>query len=463
MTSIFIRHTRLTAAALLVMGLCWSCKKSSLLDEKPSTRLVIPSTLQDFQALLDLSSEMNATPSIGEVNADNYYLDLADYNGLSLSNVERNVYLWKPDVFEASVTCPSWNLPYKQVFNANVVLEGLEKLTVTATNQTEVNTIKGFALFYRAYAFFNIAQVFAPMYDSATAASDLGIPLRLSSDISEKSVRSSVKETYNRIFADLAAAEPLLPAGVPPVYRNRPSKPAVQALLARIYLSMRAYTKAATAANSSLQQYSTLVDYTTLSQTGSLPFNRYNDEVMYQSNFETGSRIFYGVIGVGNLDSNLYKSYSANDLRKVIYFRLANNIPRFKGSYAGSTFPFSGLAVDEQYLIRAECYARAGNAAEAMNDLNTMLRKRFSGTYVPLTASSPADALDKVLAERRKEMPARGQRLSDLRRLNKEGYNIVPKRVLDNQTYTLAASSPMYVLPIPADVIALTGMPQNPR
>ena len=426
MKTIFIRHTRLAATLLLLAAMCWSCKKSSLLDEKPSTKLVIPSTLQDFQALLDLASDMNATPSIGEANADNYYLDLADYNGPSVSNAERNVYLWKPVIFEASVTCPSWNLPYKQVFNANVVLEGLAKMTATATNQTEINTITGYALFYRAYAFFNIAQVFAPMYDSATAATDLGIPLRLTSDISEKSVRSSVKETYDRIFADLAAAEALLPAGVPPVYRNRPSKPAVQALLARIYLSMRAYAKAATAANNCLQQYSTLVDYTTLSQTASLPFNRYNDEVIYQSNFETGSRIFYGVIGVGNLDSNLYKSYAATDLRKVIYFRLANNIPRFKGSYAGATFPFSGLAVDEQYLIRAECYARAGDATGAMNDLNTMLRKRFSGTYVPLTASSPADALSTVLTERRKEMPARGQRLSDLRRLNKEGYGIVP-------------------------------------
>lgn len=463
MKFLFPIHTRLAAAVLLAVCIGWSCKRSELLDEKPSSNLVIPSTLQDFQALLDLSSDMNATPSIGEANADNYYLDLADYNGLSVSAVERNVYLWKPVVFEANITNPSWNLPYKQVFTANVVLEGLEKMTVTATNQTEVNTIKGYALFYRAYAFFNIAQVFAPMYDSATAATDLGIPLRLKSDISEKSVRSTVKETYDQIFSDLDAAAALLPAGVPPVYRNRPSKPAVQALLARIYLSMRAYTKAGAAANNCLQLYSTLIDYNNgISQTANLPFTRTNDETIYQSNMESGSRIFYGAIGVGNLDSNLYKSYAANDLRKVIYFRLVNNIPRFKGSYSGATFPFSGLAVDEQYLIRAECYARAGNATDAMNDLNTLLRKRLSGTYVPLTAADAADALAKVLTERRKEMPAR-QRLSDLRRLNKEGYNIVPKRVLDNQTYTLPVGSPLYVLPIPADVIALTGMQQNPR
>jgi hypothetical protein len=135
-----------------------------------------------------------------------------------------------------------------------------------------------------------------------------------------------------------------------------------------------------------------------------------------------------------------------------------------KGGYSGSQPPFSGMATDEAYLIRAECAARAGNTGSALNDLNALLSKRWvTGTYTPYATASPGALLDTILVERRKELPFRGVRWTDLRRLNKRGGNITLTRSLNGQLYQLAPNSRLYVLPIPPDVIALSGMQQNPR
>jgi hypothetical protein len=122
------------------------------------------------------------------------------------------------------------------------------------------------------------------------------------------------------------------------------------------------------------------------------------------------------------------------------------------------------LATDEVYLIRAECFARAGDVVDALKDLNTLMAKRIkSAFFVPFIASTGTDALKLILTERRKELVMRGLRWTDLRRLNKEGYNIALTRVINGQTYTLLPNDPRYILPIPDDVIVFTGMQQNIR
>src|SRR3546814_18218946 len=77
----------------------------------------------------------------------------------------------------------------------------------------------------------------------------------------------------------------------------------------------------------------------------------------------------------------------------------------FRGSYHQSSVPFSGLATAEVYLIRAECYARTGNVAAAMEDVNTLLEKRWkAGTYFPFSAHTAEEALSLLLNERRTEL-----------------------------------------------------------
>jgi hypothetical protein len=165
------------------------------------------------------------------------------------------------------------------------------------------------------------------------------------------------------------------------------------------------------------------------------------------------------------IDSNLLASYAPNDLRpSVYYFQQASNLFTLRGSYSGTLFPFSGLATDELYLIRAECSARNGDTASALSDLNSLLTHRWvTGTFTPYPIQSAAEALDTILVERRKELAFRGIRWSDLRRLNKEGWNITLSRNINNQTYSLSPNSNLYTLPIPPDVIEFSGIQNNPR
>jgi hypothetical protein len=142
----------------------------------------------------------------------------------------------------------------------------------------------------------------------------------------------------------------------------------------------------------------------------------------------------------------------------------------FIGTYTGGTTgggiskAFGGIATDEVYLTRAECYARTGNVASAMSDLNKLMLARWkTGTFVPFTAANAGDALAMILMERRKETPFRGLRWLDLRRLNSEGANITLTRNINGQQYTLPPNDPRYALSIPTDIIALTGMAQNER
>jgi hypothetical protein len=253
-----------------------------------------------------------------------------------------------------------------------------------------------------------------------------------------------------------------------PLYKLRPSKPAAYALLSRIYLVMQDYPNALLYGDSCLKIYDSVLDYNTLKTTVTYPVPGLNREVIFQA---TISDDLQGNLGVNCIvDSILYKSYDNNDLRKTLFYKPGTTGQiNFIGTYTGGTVStvskaFGGIATDEVYLTRAECYARAGNVAAALNDLNKLMAARWkTGTFVAFTAANADEALAIIVRERRKETPFRGLRWLDLRRLNSEGANITLTRILNSEKYTLPPNDPRYALPIPPDVIALTGMKQNER
>jgi hypothetical protein len=219
-----------------------------------------------------------------------------------------------------------------------------------------------------------------------------------------------------------------------------------------------------------LQTYSFLLPFDTTLAKSVLPFLNNMPEVIFQSNFPKTGNILEGIVCSGCIvDTDLIASYAPNDLRLSVYYRREgqpiSDTFTLKGSYSGTIFPFSGLATDEMYLIRAECRARDGNAAGSLADLDSLLSHRWvPGTFVPYANSFTAvQALDTVLAERRKELAFRGIRWSDLRRLNQEGQGITLYRMINGQGYSLPPGSNGYTLPIPPDVILFSGIAQNPR
>ena len=469
----FFLHHRNRLLFLLVFPVVLQGCHKNFLDSKPATTLSVPTSLSDFQSLLDNNSVFNQVPTLGEASTDDYFFTFSYWQ--MLGTRQQNAFVWAPDIFDGQGGQEDWNEPYQQVFYANVVLDGLgSKPEIDSVN--EWNMVEGEALFARAFAFYNLSQLFAPVYGSIPDSTHLGIPLRLHSEIYTVSTRSTLGQTYQQIINDLNLAEAFLPVMTPMsnTYRNRPTQMAAQALLARVYLSMRNYPLARAYADSALRFYDSLIDYNTLDTTASIAFGMLNLETIYQASF-LGSVPYNGVnydcsIAGGfftntRIDSSLISSYDPNDMRRVLYYHYKpNNASYLKGSYTASNICFGGLATDELLLIRAEGAARAGDYAAAMSDVNALLAKRWRiGTFPGYTVASAQEALDTVLLERRKELAFRGLRWTDLRRLNAEGYNITINRsqsLLPSDI--LLPNTDLYTLPIPPDVINLTGMAQNP-
>ncbi len=463
---------RLLALLLMITAFPTAGCRKAFLGQKPSSNLLVPNSLTVFQELLDNTQVMNISPALGEVSADNYYLLYTTW--ISLDTKEYNAYIWARDIYQGQGLVSDWDIPYQQVFYANTVLQGLDGIRPDSSNQAQWSMLKGWALFSRAIAFYNISQLFAePYFFDSTNASDPGIPIRLTPDINEKTSRSTIQASYAQIISDLNSAEALLPLPIPVNNLNRPSKLAVQALLARIYLSIRNYKEAQLYADSVLQLHPDLLDYNSLDTTKPVPVAGNMPEILYQSNFPPpgNGNTLQGLICEGCIvDTNLVASYDSNDIRQHIYFsriyfqQQPTDSFTLRGIYSGTIFPFSGLATDELYLIRAECFARDGDVSHALGDLYSVLTKRWRvGTFTPYPITKASEALDTILVERRKELPFRGIRWSDLRRLNQEGWNITLYRNINGQRDSLAPNSELYTLPIPPDVIQLSHIQQNPR
>ncbi|MEJ8841493.1 RagB/SusD family nutrient uptake outer membrane protein [Lacibacter sp. H375] len=444
---------------LLILSIS-SCKK--YLDKKPDDKLAVPTKLQDLQALLDQSQYMNIqqSPSFGEASADDYFLPDANFNALPVE--QQGIYTWNRGEYKFQ---NDWSKAYLPVYNANFCLEQLDKIPVNTTNETAWKNVKGSALFFKAYNYLNLLWVFAKAFDEAAATTDLGIVLRNSSDFNVPSVRATVLDSYNAVINDSKQAIMLLPDH--PVHCMRPSKAAAYGLLARAYLSMRKYDSAFVYAGRCLQLRNELIDYNADSDingsiTSNVPFKRFNKETIFYT--ETNTNFAIHRTSTGRIDTMLYAQYNNNDLRKTAFFRPVTGYYQFKGNYTGSGSQFfSGITTAELLLIRAETHARAGRVTEAMNDVNKLMIKRWKNTvpFPAFTANTKEEALTIILAERRKELCMRALRWMDIKRLNKENAAIILTRKIAGQIYTLQPNANYYALPLPTDIIQITGIQQN--
>lgn len=455
---LWIAHTLLLLITILLT--LSSCRK--FLDKKQNSKLVVPSTLTDLQALIDNGIiNFQSTPCYGEVSADDYFLKEDTYLALDEGNQKR--YTWRYFFFG---TGNDWSACYQAVYNSNLVLDLIKDIPESAKNKEQKERIKAEAQFSRSYHFLQLLWNHAKAYDKVTADEDWGIALRLTSDFNVPSVRASNRESYNRVIADTKAAIPFLPTY--PLVLTRPGKAAAYGLLARCYFSMGDYSQSALYADSCLQINGQLIDFNNDEDTNddlsSMPaFKEFNKEVIYYTEMNTFFYIHI-TLAISRMDTTLYGLYDDNDLRKVAYFSSNNDgYKSYKGSYASDyNMFFTGIATDEMYLTRGESLVRIGEVQKGLDDLNTLLSKRYaSGTYEPLTGLAQEEALEIFLKERRKELVMRGLRWVDLKRLNKGGANITLKRKVGLEEYSLEPNAGFYALPIPEDIIMITGMPQN--
>lgn len=438
---------------------------SGYLDQKREKRQVVASSIADFQALLDNTAvfPLNSEVILNIIGAEEFEVDMDSWNLLNTAT-EKNGYIWNREIYEGEFVL-DWNRAYKGILYANTVLDGCGKLVPESNEIQDYNRVMGSAHFIRGYKLYRLLQTFAVPYNKETAATDLGVPLKLTVDIKSKSKRSSVLECYKSLLSDMEKAAELLPDKDP--IKFRPDKSSAYAMLAKIHLHMEDFQNAYEYANKCLSLSSGLLDYNELDPSLRYVFSNYRNG---ENNPEV---ILMGGIGPlpvmrhprARISKEFMDTYEEHDLRKSLFFHVTNTEVSFKGSYTGTLILFTGIGLDEIILIRSESSLRLGKIPQALQDLNELKSKRYDKRYfLAFHSTEPEVILDEIISERRKQLLYRGLRWEDLRRYNKyPGTATVLRRNLGHLEYTLEPGSPRYVWPIPEDVLGISGMPPNPR
>jgi len=429
---------------------------SSFLDVKSDSKLAVPTSLEDFQALMNSVENRLAVPEVELMSVDHYLPD-EEYDAL-FCQTERDLYNFEdsPMIQECDGS-GGWALAYANIYRANVAIHGVEDFEKANGINVRSADVKGQGYFNRAINLYELAQVWCAGFDPQQAESTLGLPLKVTDDFNEKTVRSSLKATFDLIVDDLQKAVTLLPDQQNNVYWA--SKVAAWAYLARVYLYMQNYEQAKIYAEKCIQSNFKLLDYHYVDGGKTFPFKvDGNPEIIYPRFLSTA---YYSVYAdVSRMDSLLYLSYDEGDLRKSLFFNKKDNALLFRGDYAGGGGgSFCGPTVAEMYLIQAECAARAGKLDEAGNTLQKFLDYRLN----KVIAVSESTVLDQVLQERRKELLWRGIRFGDVKRLNRLGAGITLKRIIRGKEYLLPPNDSRASILIPQKVIEQSGITQNSR
>lgn len=368
-------------------------------------------------------------------------------------------YSWLPKIWAETQEDADWSSQYTIIYNTNIVVNEV----MSSEGGTDADKLKAYAeaLVHRAHAYYTLVNIYAKQYDAATADTDPGVPIVLHANFSANLKRVSVAGVYDQIVSDLQTGLPHL-APTPDVVTN-PSKAAVYAMLSRVYLHKRDFTKAGLYADSTLQLKNTLIDLNASAYPGKM-----NDPEIILSKTTTTTPI---TLPLSSELVNLFDQ--VNDVRYTLFTKAGADIPASNFTNRGyfkhrlvNQGIYVGPSVPEIMLIKAECEARAGNIATAVGILNTLRKKRLKTTgYSDLTAADKDQALQLVITERRKELMGTGARWFDQRRLQKDnGFITTVNRVFKGVNYTLAPGSNLYTFAIADKYILLNPeIEQNPR
>ncbi len=390
-------------------------------------------TIEDYELALNgaykFFQQNSYYGSTGGSNAFALLPDMLSDNmnetGESLGNYQ-NLTNWFYAEDDANID-DTWADSYQIISQINLTLRDIDKLS--AENQGAVNRIKSQAMSLRALVHFDILRYWADDFDRNSVSP--GIPYITSFDYEQKPSRGTVKETYDKIEADLDNAESLMADMDKPINnggRAYADADVINALRARISL----YSNQLDAAIS----YSTLViNNYPLANSSLFPLiwqDASNEEVIWSLVFNSGEDNIAGNAYYALTDRSSYRPNPTlvasfdqlNDIRFSSYFQIIEGRRVFSKYLAKQSavdrpdgvVNFKAFRTGEMYLIRAEAYARKGGIDEALGlgDLNELRAARIEG-YVPeiLTGSLLIDA---IALERRKELIGEGHRWFDLKR-----------------------------------------------
>ncbi|MFC1223158.1 RagB/SusD family nutrient uptake outer membrane protein [Pedobacter sp. BG31] len=440
---------------LLATAALAGCKK--FVDIKTQGQLV-PNQTINYRYLLNNTSNFETVANLSDFASSDINLnDAAQQTALSGSlnyNYFVASYTWQPVIYPLGSNIEqdaNWIRLYNNVLNCNTIIN---ELPGSDGAQADKDALTAEALVHRADTYLNLVNTYAKPYNAATAGNDLGVPLILLQTLSQKLNRASVQEVYNQIISDLTKALPALPETQ--AYNTLPSKASAYGELARCYLMMNDYANAGKYADEALKLRSTLNDLSTITTVSSANYpRRITDPEILLSKVPVNSSLNFFPTVLKPSDE-WFNLLGTKDQRYALFTTPAATI---SSSLTGRVYTKEraigetrneGPSVPEMMLIRAEAYARANDATNAMIWVNNLRIKRFkTADYTPLTATDANDALNKVIDERRREFFGISLRWWDMRRLNNQtNFQRTYTRVFNGTTYTLAPNSSRYVFPI---------------
>ncbi|MEO6521796.1 MAG: RagB/SusD family nutrient uptake outer membrane protein [Mucilaginibacter sp.] len=418
----------------------------------------------DYRALMNYSDLLQ--PAFGQapvLSSDDldYTADVLQSN-IKANTIQRSMYTWRKPFYVDLNSDNDWAAIYSCMYTLNTVIN--QVMVSKGGSEVVKSNILAEALVHRAFGYFMLANLYGKQYDIATADKDPAVPLLLEPKLFVDLTRASVLQVYSKVIEDTKKAIPMLP--LKQDINFRPNKASAYALLSKVYLFMRDFTKAEAYADNTLALSSDLYNYNT--SLNSFP-SQYNDKQVLLR--KTSLAYPYPM----QLSGSLLNLLGVKDLRYSLFVKPGTNFfPVFPGLGYWSRENYSGypdkqavgLSVNETWLIKAECLARAGKKDEAVKMLNTLRKMRFlPADYADIAAATNEEALQLVINERRLEFFGTGLRWFDQKRLNKDPmFAKAATRVFDGVTYTLEPNSNGYVFPLANILISQNPeMVQNPN
>jgi hypothetical protein len=233
-----------------------SCNEDEWLEEIPFDFYAPENsyiTAEQFNAavarLYELTNDYIMWSSYGGNYIYHYTSDIA-YDGISTTH-ELNSYIDNITPENSRVSA-IWQRYYRLIFDANVVLSRIDGEGTEFSSEDQRNTLKGEAMFFRAYAYRCLGHQFG------------GVPIILE-EISESKrdfVRATHEAVYAQAISDLEFAVNNLPSVTELTEDGRLTKAAANHLLSELYITTGEYDKAIAAASAVIDggNYSLMTD-----------------------------------------------------------------------------------------------------------------------------------------------------------------------------------------------------------
>lgn len=408
----------------------------SYLDIEPEGK-IIPKTVDDYRKVLTTAYSIYPQhKSLTSLRTDEVFLDEESVDFASY----REVAMWKDTNLDQSTTPFQWQAFYEVIFYTNQIINEGQGTMETSSDKNQL-LAEAYAL--RAYAYFDLINLYGKPYNVSTADSDKGVPLNLSLDLEKTLAPSTVGEIYSQIHKDLEASASLMVLDQQALGINyRFSKIALASFNAKVDLYQQNWDSALNNANLALSINSNLID---LNSNKVLP-NRYDStESIMALDYNFTSALQSSTFA----SDELINSYDQeNDLRFSVYFESNDN--KYKILKGGSSDFKSTFRTTELYFIKAEALLKLNRLDEAKSTLNSVLKNRYTteGYNLIITAVSSMNMeqfMSFILDERNREFALEGQRWFDLRRANQKEI----KHTLSGVEYILQKNDVRYTIEIP--------------